>query len=228
MSDFGYYLISRILNLVYWRGTLLGGENLPTRGPAVIVANHLGPAGPIGAACSIPLRMYPWIIADMVDRERAADYLRLDFVEPSLKLKPPLSKLAARAITSLSVPLLSSLGCIPVTLGDTQELVDSVALLKKGKVVQVFPEDPDMDLDPVTQMRPFYKGFTRMGELYYAESGEILHFYPVAVHGSRQVRVGEPVIFDPANTKSVERLRLKQVLKSRIQEMYLELERSQL
>jgi hypothetical protein len=224
MSDFIYTLISRILNCIYWRGTLLSAENLPAHGPAVFVANHLGPAGPIGAACSIPLRMYPWIIADMVDREKAPDYLRMDFVESSLKLKPPLSKLVARAITSISVPLLTSLGCIPVTRGHTQELTISVAVLKEGKMVLVFPEEPEAELDPVTQMRPFLKGFTRLGELYYAETGEKLRFYPVAVHGSRRVMVGGAIAFDPDNPRGAEKLRLMHLLEKQITAMYLELD----
>jgi 1-acyl-sn-glycerol-3-phosphate acyltransferase len=187
MRDRTYHWITRIINLCYWRGTLLGGENLPAHGPAVLVANHLGPAGPVDTACSIPLRMYPWIIADMVDREKAPDYLRIDFVESSLKLKQPASKMVAKAITLISVPLLASLGCIPVTRGHTQELTISVDVLKEGKVVLVFPEEPEAELNPVTQMRPFLKGFTRLGELYYDETGEKLRFYPVAVHGSRRV-----------------------------------------
>jgi hypothetical protein len=223
MSDLTYHLISRIINLVYWRGTLLGGENLPAQGPAVFVSNHLGAKGPIGSVCTIPLRFYTWVIADMVDRETAPDYLRMDFVETAMKLKPPLSKLVAKAISLFSVPLLTSIGCIPVVRGDTRELAGSLVRLKAGQVVLVFPEEPEAELDPVTQMRPFLKGFTRLGEMYFDETGEQLRFYPVAVHGSRQVRVGQPVPFSPTNKRSIERRRLKNLLESKITKMYLEL-----
>ena len=225
MNDFNYSMISWLLNRIYWRGTLLNAENLPAQGPAVMVANHLGPLGPIGTACSIPQRMYPWIAADMVDREAAPEYLRLDFVEPSLKLKPPLSMLIARAISLASVPLLTGLGCIPVKHGDPQELTASVAVLREAKLVLVFPEDPALEMDPLTQMRPFQKGFTRLGELYYDAAGQPLPFYPVAVHGSKQVMAGEAIIFDPVNPRSVERRRLKHALEDKIREMYLRLER---
>jgi 1-acyl-sn-glycerol-3-phosphate acyltransferase len=127
------------------------------------------------------------------------------------------------AIPPISVGFLTSLGCIPVTRGHTQELTISVEVLKEGKVVLIFPEDPEMDMDPVTQMRPFLKGFTRLGEMYYAETGEALRFYPVAVHGSRRVQVGQPMPFDPENPLGAERLRLMHVLEDKIREMYLEM-----
>ena len=224
MSDLTYQFFSRVLKLVYWHGTLLGGENLPTQGPAVFVANHLATAGPIGVVCTIPLRFYTWIIADMVDKQRAPDYLRQDFIETSLKLKPPFSIYFARALSRLTVPFLTSIGCIPVTRGDGKELVLSVAALKEGKAVLVFPEAPELEIDPLTQMRPFLKGFTRLGEMFYAETGQSLPFYPVAVHASKRVRVGEAVLFDPANPRSLERLHLKHLLESKIQQMYLELD----
>jgi len=225
MGDNTYSFFVRILKLIYWHGSLMGTENLPAQGPAVVVANHHGPDGPIGVACSIPLRMHPWIVSEMVDRQKAPDYLRVDFVESSLKLKPPLSVLFARALSRITVPLLTSLGCIPVTRGEGHELTLSVEVLKAGRVVLVFPEAPELDLDPCTQMRPFLKGFTRLGELFYAETGQQLHFYPVAVHGSKRVRIGKAVIFDPDKPHSVERRRLKHLLERRVREMYLELDR---
>ena len=60
--------------------------------------------------------------------------------------------------------------------------------------------------------------------MFFDETGKQLLFYPVAVHGSKRVRVGEAVIFDPANPRSLERLRLKHQLVNKVQEMYLELE----
>ena len=224
MSDITYSFLSRMLKLVYWHGTLIGGENLPPQGPAVIVANHLATAGPIGVVCSIPLRFYTWIVADMVDKKRAPDYLRKDFIETSLKLKPLFSRLVARGLSLITVPLLTSIGCIPVTRGDGKELTLSVELLKEGKVVLVFPEAPELDIDPTTHMRPFLKGFTRLGEMFYDETGRQLPFYPVAVHGSKRVLVGEAAVFDPANPRSLERLRLKHHLENKVQVMYLELD----
>ena len=224
MSDFTYQFTSQIIKLVYWQGTLLGAENLPTQGPAVFVANHLGAAGPIGVVCTLPLRFHPWIIADMINRAKAAEYLQMDFVEPTLKIKPPLSQLVARAIAAIAVPLLISLGCIPVTRGHTQELELSLQALIEGKYVLIFPEAPELDLDEASQMRPFLKGFTRLAEMYHAETGESLRFYPVAVHGSRRVLLGAPLTINPSAHTAAERLRLLHQLENKIREMYLGLD----
>jgi len=225
MNDDVYHLIVGILDSLLWDGDLIGEENLPQNGPAVFIANHLATNGPIGAMCTLPMRLYPWIAADMVDREKAADYLRWDFIERTLKLKPPLSMLVARLLSRITVPLLSSFGTIPAFQGydDIQgALKTSVDLLKEGKCVFVFPEDPKLPVDEATKMTPFKKGFTRLGELFYTETGECLRFFPVIVHESRKVFVEKPVIFNPKFPPAQERLRIKNLLEAQIRRKYIE------
>jgi len=227
MNDTAYFLIARLIDRLYWRGRLLEAENLPEGGPAVFVANHLGPIGPIGTVCSIRLRFYPWVVAQMVDHRLASDYLRMDFVEPSLRLTPPFSTAIAKALSLITVPMLTALGCVSVHRGEYEDILDtlqdSLALLKEGKIVLVFPEEPDMEMDLQSKMRPFLKGFTRLGELYFEESGKRLSFYPVAVHESKVVRVGKPVLYDPDQPLGLERHRLKDELEEKIRQMYLEM-----
>lgn len=229
MSDFRYAVFARIIGRIFWRGQVLGAENLPQTGPGVFVANHLGPNGPLGVICSIGLRFYPWARAEIVDPELAPEYMRLDYIEPVLKLRPPLSVLASRAIARISVPLLQGLDCIPIHKGNYDAvqaaLQDSLFLLESGNIILVFPEDADRALDPRTKMRPFSTGFTRMGAMYYAAAGEILQFYPAAIHDSRRVMVGEPVVYEPGNQDGRERHRLASVLESKITEMYLTMAR---
>ena len=74
---------------------------------------------------------------------------------------------------------------------------------------------------PAIQPAHLNQQVTRLGELYYAETGERLRFYPVAVHESKSVRLGEPVLFDPYNPRGLERQRLKDRLETRIIAMYL-------
>ncbi|HSF80187.1 MAG TPA: lysophospholipid acyltransferase family protein [Anaerolineales bacterium] len=228
MNNASYFLIVRMVARVAWRGRLLGVENLPSEGPAVFVANHLGPQGPISAVCAIPLRFYPWIVAEMVDKRLAPEFLKMDFVEPSLGLGSPVSLAFAKALSLITVPMLRALGCIPVNredYKDSQEALQaSLSLLTKGGTVLIYPEDPERGQNPQTKMSPFYKGFTRLGELFYAETGERLSFYPVAIHESRDVMVGAPILYIPHNPRGLERHRLKDQLEEAIKEMYLGME----
>ncbi|HEX7540995.1 MAG TPA: hypothetical protein VF352_02595 [Anaerolineales bacterium] len=105
MRDGLYQFIVGVLDLFLWSGKLVGEENLPRRGPAVFIANHLDATGPIAIPCSIPLRVHPGVIADMMGKYLAPIWLQADFVERQLHFKPPFSRWLARAICKISVPL---------------------------------------------------------------------------------------------------------------------------
>jgi hypothetical protein len=229
MRDSLYQLIVATLDLFLWGGELVGKENLPHRGPAVFVANHLEATGPIAAACSIPLRLYTWSVADMVDEEKAAAYLKWDFVERTLHLTPPTSAWAAKGLSKITVPFLRSLGCIPVYKSDYERMQQvtlpiSMDVLRQDKFLMVFPEDNMLPRDPDTRMSPFQRTFVRLGELYYQETSERLEFYPVAIHPSGFVKIGKPLAYNPFNPVGLERHRLKDLLESTVQAMYLEME----
>jgi hypothetical protein len=228
MKDGLYQFIVGVLDLFLWGGELVGEENLPRRGPAVFIANHLDATGPIAVACSIPVRIHPWVIADMMDKVLAPLWLQADFTERQLHLKPPVSQWLARALCSISVPLFYSLGCIPVYANDYERMCEtleiSMGVLREGKFVLVFPEDYRLPRDPVTKMQPFQHSFVRLGERYYAETEECLEFYPVTVHGAGQLVVGKPVVFNPLNPVGLERRRLKGLMENTIIAMYMQLE----
>jgi hypothetical protein len=228
MKDEMYQFIVGVLDLFLWGGELVGEENLPRRGPAVFIANHLDATGPFAAACSIPLRLHPWVIADMMDKDLAPIWLQADFVERQLHFKPPVSRWVSRALCSISVPLFYSLGCIPVYACDYERMHEtmemSMGVLREGKFLLVFPEDYRLPRDPVTKMQPFQHSFARLGEMYYAETGERLKFYPVAVHATGHLVVGKPVTFNPLNAVGPERRRLKELMEDTIIAMYMQME----
>jgi hypothetical protein len=115
------------------------------------------------------VRVYPWVINEMMDRDQTAAYLNQDFVEPQLHLKPPVSLWVAKGISKISLRLLTSAGCVPVWQGTRlyKTYEQSVDLLVAGKSLLIFPEDPSKDVDPQYRMTPFKKGFARLGEMYY-------------------------------------------------------------
>jgi len=228
ISDWVYFRAVHTLDAFLWGGELLGEENLPDQGPAVFIANHLGPLGPIGCVCSIPLRMHFWAIGDMMDRELAPDYLRLDFVEPQLKLKMPFSLKFSRFLSRITVPMLCSLGCIPIHRGDYEGLNDTLKIsldwLLNEKFLLVFPENASMGEDTMAYIRPFQKTVFRLGEMYYEKRHKRLAFYPVAIHSSRKVMVGKPYSYNPLNVLTHERLRLKDLVETSVRRMYASME----
>ena len=143
MRDTLYHILVSALDLVLWGGKLEGKENLLREGPAVFVANHLDATGPIACCCSLPMRVYPWSVGDMMDMVKAPEYLNKDFTEKVLHLKPPLSLFFSRLLTHITVPMFHSLGCIPVYKGDytriQETLNQSLDLLRQGRFLTDLP-----------------------------------------------------------------------------------------
>ncbi len=228
MNDATYFFIIKALNLLLWDGELVGKENI-REGPGVFVANHLGAKGPIGVICSMPVRLYPWIHHETIDRELAPEYVRLDFVEKELKLAPPLSVIVSKIICRISVPLLLSIHPIPVyydRLGMEETFQQSLELLLDRKYLYITPEDPSLEPDRMTEIRPFMKGFIRLGELYAAKTNLRLPFYPLTVHETGLVTIDKPLLYNPINEPRKERLRLVHLLETTIKARYMELSES--
>ena len=221
-----YRFVSWGFQELIWGGDLLGQENLPASGPAVFVANHLGALGPIAIGGSLRYFLHTWIHADMLDSRLAPDYLRRDFVEPTLHVPPPFSGWLADGISKLHIPLLRSIGGIPVSHtpdGLQETFCQTLNLLKDGKFILIFPEDPNLPPDPQTKMRPFQKGFARLGELYYEQTRQVLPFHPLAVHaGTCTVRAGKPIRYNYLNQPASERQRIKSMREQNIRDMLLQ------
>ena len=225
MAEPLYRILSLAFQHLIWGGELEGGEKLPAHGPAVLVGNHLGSLGPIAAAASLPVRLHPWIVSAMLDPVIAPNYLRRDFVEKDFHLHPPVSLWISKAVCKISVPLLNSIGCVPVYPnpdGLRVTIQQSLELLLEDAFLIVFPEDPTMPIEPRYGMAPFKKGFTWLGELYYQSTGRSLNFYPLAVHATRRVvKVGDPIRYHPFSSPVEERSRIRKVLEGMIHEMVL-------
>lgn len=198
MKDSTYRLIAGLLKLLVWRGRLAGREYLPRRGPAVFVCNHADAVGPIACVSEIPLRLYPWTHWKMMDAREITAYLREDFVEKSLRLRQPLSNRVAAWLAPLVLALLRGVGCIPVYRGQAHSLQHttwqaSLARLRAGQCLLVFPEDPDAPEDPQTGVRSFMRGVLWLADIYFRATGQALPFYLLAVNPSRRMLVHPPI-----------------------------------
>lgn len=225
-GDVLYYSLAKLLDAFIWGGELVDDEHLPGKGPAIFVSNHALALGPIAVCASMPMRLYPWAIGDMLDWDKASAYLNKDFVEPQLHIPPPLSMSISRLLSQVSVRLLRGIACVPTYHGEEvlQTYHISADYLQQGRILLIFPEDPTLPRDEQCQMSPFMKGFARLGEIYYQRTGGILKFYPIAVHARlRKVKLGKPISFNPNNNPANERVRIKSVLESMIRGMLLEM-----
>ncbi|HKZ44340.1 MAG TPA: hypothetical protein VJZ78_04810 [Anaerolineales bacterium] len=228
MKDSIYHLIARGVDAFIWGGELLDTENLPEKPPAVFIANHLGPLGPIGVVSSLPLRLYPWVAGEMIDPVLAPEYLRRDFVEPRLKLQPPVSLQFSKFLSKITVPLMQSVGGIQAYVGGQETLYktleESMTYLKEGKFLLVFPEYAILGTDSMKKIYPFQKTVFRLGEMYYSSNRQRLGFYPLAVHESHKVRVGLPIYYSHLLEPAMERMRLKNLVEESVREMYQEMD----
>jgi len=176
------------------------GPTFPPDGqPVLLVGNHCGATGPVQCVLSLPRRVYPWIVVDMLDPQRIVPYLYQDFITTTLHLKGTFGWFLAKAIAKIALPLLKSLGCIAVDRYDIRfggAFRRSLELLETGKALLIFPEDPLLPINPQTGMRPFMSGFLWLCVLYERKTGKRLPVIPIAIVPSkRSIVLGDPMVF---------------------------------
>src|SRR3990172_2922475 len=68
-----YWSLARMLYWFVWGGEVVNPEALPDEYPVVFISNHAAALGPIAVTSTLPVRVYPWVISDMVDPDKAAE-----------------------------------------------------------------------------------------------------------------------------------------------------------
>lgn len=222
MSDSFYKTLCKIGSP--FRYQRIGGDYLRTLGAALVVSNHQGAIGPIQCILSLPIRLYPWVIADMVDPKRNSDYLFKDFVNPTLHMDGKIGKRVSNAISLVALPLLRKIDCIPVDRHDARFLGafrSSLEILKKQKAVLIFPEDPNTPIKDQSGIRSFMNGFLWLCPMYKRVMGKALPVIPVAVCPTkRKMVVDEPIYYEDSGQHKQDMHRLSKILERKINEMY--------
>jgi hypothetical protein len=207
-----------------------GFENIETPGPAIFIGNHLGPTGPIQTILSVPIRFYPWVIAEMADYEKAPQYLLDDFVHPVLHLGGRVGLLFSTLLTKISVRLFKAIGAISIDrFGGyaVDGFRHSMRALREGKNLLIFPENSLLPLDPVTNIRHFMPGFATLCKIYQNETGELLPVYPLAVHaGCELVSIGKPEFYQAKGRQTETIQAFSNLLESRVSHLYLDLQKT--
>ncbi len=236
---FHYRLAYGFVRRVFLRTRVRGLGRLPPDGPAILVANHNGSYGPIAVMASLPLKLYPWVIHQVTDLKLCAEYLRKDFTEKELRLKPPWSVPVSRLLARICVALMCGIEAIPVHRQSRriwETFQHSLRRLEEGGRLIIFPERPeepagaDAAGKPAggarSPMRPFDPGFVWLARMYAARFGRPIRIFPVAVsRRTRTLWIGLPVYLNAQLPLAREKvLRVRTILEKRIKQMIRTLE----
>jgi 1-acyl-sn-glycerol-3-phosphate acyltransferase len=215
MSDF-LYKAARLVGTPF-KYRVYGMENIATDRPMVFISNHAGSLGPLSIFITLPVRLHPWVIAEMVDIPRTAEYLYKDFVLPAWHLDGHLGRRISDMLAPIAVGVINSCKPIPVdrNRGWCREAFHhSLDLLLGGDSLLIFPENPQRDDVNAPEIRPFLGGFCWLSQMYQDSTGQPLTIQPMAVYPkNRKMIIGNPVNLElsgdrrSAIDKSVERLK---------------------
>ena len=195
-------------------------------GPAILVGNHLAEIGPIASVLSIPKQLHVWASANLVNQAKITDHLMDDFVIPTLHLRGHLAKAIAWIIGRIVLPLIAGMEVVPVDRGDiflSHAFECSMHYLTKNEYVMVFPEDPDLLIDPVSGLKPFMSGYLWLCKLFKDQKGIVLPVFPVLIDkNKRQVIINNACYYEDSGDAKQDMLKLTKKLEAVIKQMVLE------
>jgi hypothetical protein len=222
-----FYKLVRRLGSPF-RYQVVGMENVQDGGPAIFVANHMGSAGPLASMLSVPIRFYPWAIAEMTSYRRATRYLYDDFVHPTWHLNGAFGMAVSFLVSRLGVTLINGLGSVSVERYQGESFGAfrrSLQLLAEGKNLLVFPEDAKQPADPDSHLYPWLCGFVGLCSMHEREVGGKLPIYPMAVHpGTKTIAVGQAHFYEDNASRRVDVHRTCEQVRQKVTELYLTLE----
>ena len=169
--------------------------------PVIFLANHLGAVGPMYMAVTFPHRDHVaiWCNEGMMEEKMIVDYVRHDW------WWKPESKLAS--FYSATIPYIAK-AIVPKVLRSAPTIAvcrdarimttmrKSLAALKEGKHIVIFPERPDGfdSHDEYLQM-----GWVNLVAMYHKATGKTIKMVPVFIDVPGGVfRVGKAIMADPA------------------------------
>lgn len=216
-----YKLFYPIVKLTHGKQMVTFREPVPQDEPAVFVANHAQAFGPISMIVNFDRQVRPWIAADVMFKETAADFCFVQFFAGNIKKHKRWNMFKARFTARVLVNVFSNVGGIPVYYDRRmlKTFSDSVEALKQGDQLVIFGETPKRFSPYVAEISD---GFVALAQKYFNETGKCVKFYPVYI-APKYICVGEHTDFDPSTPLKVERARVARYVRDGINDLALSL-----
>lgn len=206
---------------------LFGLENAASAESSIFISNHEGFFGPVVLMLFANQNFIPWVVYENFDTRLCREYIKKDFVEPTLHLRPPLSNLTAALISPICVGIMKYIDAIPVYHTSTRivETIDrSIDELGKGKNLLIFPEDPNDHTQ--SYIKSFQTGFAQLAKIFHERTGQAVGFYPIYVdRRTNRIEIGQKIVFDPEVPFHQERDRILKTARANMLAMRTERQR---
>lgn len=206
------------------RFTVEGAENIEKNTACVLIANHLGPTGPMVTQLYLPIRHRPWAI-DYTTQPRACyRHLRDVFFRETLHIFPPFNKLLAVLVTLPCLWIMHGARAVPVHRGKKQirkTFSKSINTLLSGESIVIFPEIHHHQ--PIDGVKPFYTGFAHLGALHAHAAKKSLPFHPVYIDKEQKIiRIGPVVLYQYDVDYAQETRRVASLLEQNMRKMAMQ------
>jgi hypothetical protein len=189
--------------------------------PAIFVANHADSFGPLALHLYFPIKLYPWVISDMTERQSCARYLNRDFLTKELKLPGPVARWLSYLMADICVGLFRYIEAIPVYQTSRrimETIAKSIVCLEEGRSILIFPEIPDSYLS--NYIKRFNTGFLEVAKALGKKRNSSVRIYPVSVDRERRrIKLGKPSSYEIAKGYAEEKQRIVAELEAEVEAM---------
>lgn len=168
--------------------------------PVIFLANHLGAVGPMYMSITFPLRdnVAIWCNEGMMEESMTVEYVRHDWWwKPESKLAPFYSATIPYIAKAIVPKVLRSAPTIAVCrdVRIMTTMRKSLAALKEGKHIVIFPELPDGHNSHAEELQ---MGWLNLVTMYKRATGKDVKMVPVHIDEANKVfRVGKGIMADP-------------------------------
>jgi hypothetical protein len=184
------------------------------RFPCIFVCNHAEIFGPIAATVNIPFFNRPWIIHEMVDKDKIAAHLQTGFDHIQWIPKAIRTRLG-RLFGPMMLWVMQSMDPIPVYRNSIKDISKTIALsteaLEADDSILIFPENPGATDGRylVDGVGDFFEGFVHIARNFCRSTGKPLVFYSVYANSkTRTISFSEGIEFDADAPFTEERERI--------------------